>query len=241
MRENGYLKSTDAQVGLCAHWGFIAKGLYRKGLLAPRNDCTYTNFTREGVNCGYVCDETLHRNISLYIKESFTVTWTEKVADFNESFWEVWREFMCDGEGYKAFFGDSLDPSGSGAEPYFWVIHPTLERLLHAKYMIGGFTRDDWPTSAEDVCSAYECYEPDEGATGQWPLCCKGHYEDDQLLDFVTGNMSAGIGLTNKEMLERTRPDSMSYAVPYIYDNFDWSHCDDEEDADINQYLSKYT
>ena len=42
---------------------------------------------------------------------------------------EAWVEFVCDGDGYKVFAGDHLE-SASAADPSFWPIHPTLDRLL---------------------------------------------------------------------------------------------------------------
>jgi hypothetical protein len=52
----------------------------------------------------------------------------------------------------------------SPTDPSFWPIHPTLERLLHAKYMIGGFKNDTW--ADELVCQHSSCYEEKYNGTG---------------------------------------------------------------------------
>ena len=38
----------------------------------------------------------------------------------------------------QVFVGDHLE-SATAVDPSFWEIHPTMERLLHAKLMAGGF------------------------------------------------------------------------------------------------------
>jgi hypothetical protein len=45
---------------------------------------------------------------------------------------EAWTDFICNGDASKIFSGDHLE-SASPADPSFWVIHPTLERLFLAK------------------------------------------------------------------------------------------------------------
>ena len=47
----------------------------------------------------------------------------------------------------------------------FWPIHPTLERLLQAKYIGGGFDTDDWPNDTNDgyICDKSTCYEYEYG------------------------------------------------------------------------------
>ena len=138
-----------------------------------------------------------------------------------------WREFICDGNGYLIFFGDHLDPSVSPSDPSFWVIHPTLERLLHAKHMSNSFDDEIWPSDAQSdyICTLSECYEEEYDNVDYYNDCCYGHYEYDQLLDFVNGNKSAGYGPTNHDILKNTKPTSDGYAMPYIYDSFQWSHC----------------
>jgi hypothetical protein len=47
------------------------------------------------------------------------------------------------------------------------------------------------------------------GAKDYYDSCCYGHYENDQLMDFVSGDRDSGMGLTNAEQLQQTDPSSM--------------------------------
>ena len=51
------------------------------------------------------------------------------------------------------YAGDHIE-SASPADPSFWVIHPTLERLLHAKLLSGGFEEERW---ASDPTGDFVC------------------------------------------------------------------------------------
>ena len=99
--------------------------------------------------------------------------------------------------------------------------------------MTGGFSEYDWPTNAETdyVCDKPSCYQSEFGEKGFYDSCCYGHYEFDQLLDFINGDKNAGYGLTNAQILSDTNPTNSDYAVSYIYDDFDWDHCADDFDA----------
>ena len=101
---------------------------------------------------------------------------------------------------------------------------------MHVKYMSGGFQDETWPSDSKHdyVCTLAKCYESDSDSYSYHDECCYGHYESDQLMDWTTGNTNMGYGPTNKAMLKNTNPSSSkSYSVNYIYDNFDFSHCDD--------------
>jgi Common central domain of tyrosinase len=140
--------------------------------------------------------------------------------------WVAWKDFICTGDGYKVFGGDHLE-SASPADPSFWPIHPTLERLLQVKYMAGGFDTNDWPTDpvSSYVCGHHECFDITYGGYGAWDSCCYGHYQDDQYMDFSVGLKSAHTGPTNREIFDGTDPTSTEYTMNYIYDSFTWDHC----------------
>jgi hypothetical protein len=148
--------------------------------------------------------------------------------------WEKIRDFLCEGDGYKIFVGDHVE-SASPADPSFWPIHPTLERVMHVKYFMGWFEDDSWPSDVKEsyVCDKSQCYEND--TLDYYDECCYGHYENDQLLDFVNGDKGKGYGLTNRQVMLDTDPTSKDYAMSYIYDSFTWEHCD--EDADPSTLL----
>ena len=100
--------------------------------------------------------------------------------------------------------------------------------LTHS-FQVGGLTDSAdfvWPTVATTtdshasgyVCEKPKCYDPDLGDEREWwSECCRGHYEYDQLMDFITGNKSAGIGATNREILDGIDAGSNSYNMPYMY------------------------
>lgn len=96
--------------------------------------------------------------------------------------------------------------------------------------MAGWFADDTWPTDPEGtayICNHSECYEYADEDKDYYPFCCYGHYEFDQLMDFVSGNRSQGVGPTNSEVMVGTDASSGDYSMPYIYSHFEWSHCDE--------------
>jgi hypothetical protein len=126
--------------------------------------------------------------------------------------------------------------SASPGDPSFWPIHPTLERLLQAKYMSGTFSNLEWPKNAKKdyVCDKSYCYD-DELGFGYWDDCCYGHYEYDQMLDAASGSRYQGYGLTNKHIHDATNPAYANYSMSYIYSDFNWNHCEN-----IGQSFSQY-
>lgn len=118
--------------------------------------------------------------------------------------------------------------------------HPTLERLLHTKLMVGGFETTAWGVDSEEdsVCIRYECYENNE--YGKWDECCYGHFENDQMLDFINGIKENYVGPTNGEIVAATDPTSSNYSMPYIYDDFSWGHCSDDFASLLEDLAEKY-
>lgn len=226
MRNGGYIKSTDAQLQICSQWGFYLKDLYRQNYLWSKTGCTATTIDEDGISCGFTCNPDYYDTIPTYLKSLFNSNWVP--SKMGTSGWEAWRDFVCTGNGYRIFYGDHLDPSASPSDPSFWSIHPMQERLMHMKYMTGGFSDPTWPSDSVNdyVCTLAKCYESKYDSYDYHDECCYGHYEHDQLLDWTSGNSSAGYGPTTAVILRATDPASKSYSVGYIYDNFDFSHCD---------------
>jgi len=138
--------------------------------------------------------------------------------------------YICNGDCAKIFAGDHLE-SASPADPTFWVIHPTLERLLHAKLMAGGFKSESWATDVKNdyVCDKPSCYDVINDEFGYHDYCCYGHFEDSQLLNAITGDRFTFVGETNADILKATDPRRKDYSMPYIYDKFTWDHCKDQD------------
>lgn len=223
LTEQGIILSESLQISLCQKWGFLMKELYRKNNISPRKDCVVGDLSVNEFECGYECDSDRYDTTVSMVKNLLS---TKYVGSLSTSQLGVVVDLICDGEGYKLFVGDHVE-SASPADPSFWPMHPTLERALQAKYMSGGFT-GAWPTNSktEYVCDKANCYE--DGTQAYWPACCYGHYESDQLLDFVNADKDAGTGATNKQVLSDTDPTSTDYGMPYIYDSFSWDHCSED-------------
>jgi hypothetical protein len=103
--------------------------------------------------------------------------------------------------------------------------------------MSGGFADPTWPTEPSDVCDKYRCYSTEEDKKGEWDACCVGHYADDQLRDFTSGDVNSGYGETNFEILQGSDPSYDGYKMTYLYDEFSWSHCNtDDSESSSSSY-----
>jgi len=234
LTEGGYIKDDDTQRKICKKWGFYLKELYRANLIFKKesSECSVSSLDMEGISCGITCSEENYDSIPDAIKGQITTA--DVPDDMDDSGWEVWRDFVCTGNGYRIFVGDHLE-SASPSDPSFWVIHTTQERLLQAKFMAGGFGTQTWTTDVTTVCEKHECYESEYGASGYYDECCYGHNENDQLLDFVNGDKKQGYGPTNKDVMKGTDPTRIDYSMTYIYDDFSWSHCSEDFPTTIEE------
>jgi hypothetical protein len=223
LTEAGIILDTENQVSLCEKWGFVMKEMYRKDRLSMRSDCSFQSDevgTIASVDCGYQCNDE-DGNFHLILAGSVGTKHTGTLS--NKQKLQL-AEFVCEGDAYRILLGDHIE-SASPADPSFWPIHPTLERTLQAKLMTSSFADTLWPSDAlnDYVCDKSNCYE--DGVKDAWPQCCYGHFEFDQLLNFVDGDKDTGYGPTNREMISGTDPTNTGYAMPYIYAHFEWDHC----------------
>ena len=227
MLEAGYLENEEQQKALCAKWVFYLKEFYRYGYMTPKTDCAVENGVQSSV-CGFDC-ATDTKVLNAFMTNLQTKLSTYVPADMGVDGWYGWYDFVCTGDGGKIFSGDHLE-SASPHDPSFWVIHPTLERLYHAKMMAGGFKDSSWPADSVNdfVCDKAQCYDETLLAVTYGNDCCYGHYENDQFLDFLSGNRSSHMGDTNGEIIKAADPTSATYSMTYIYDTFTWNHCDDD-------------
>lgn len=111
--------------------------------------------------------------------------------------------------------GDHLE-AASPVEASFWPIHPTMERLLQYKEIAMPFKNTEWTGSK--FCN----YGSTSGCRGHHPgdLTFWSTVYKDQNGSFVSSHQ------TNEDVRKMLRPSS--YKVPYIYNNFEWSHCAEE-------------
>ena len=253
LREQGLFVSEYQQNKFCQKWSFLIKELYRKNFLSGAEDdgsCSYAHLdSADGQNCHFVCNKDVdagsssskYDNMGLQLENLISTQYTGSVLTTAQ--YNLFRDFICDGDGAKVFAGDHTE-SASPADPSFWPIHPTLERLTQAKLLAGGFSDVTWPSDSVNdyVCDKAQCYETDS-VTGEATLdykaaCCYGHYENDQLLDFITPDKNAGTGETNKETWDALDPTSSDYGMPYIYSSFTWDHCIDSDSLDFDYLLT---
>jgi hypothetical protein len=224
------LLNADSTDAICGKWTNYMKELYRSNDVSPIDSCYVADLDSEdGFNCGYLCSSTqaVGKQLMDLIDESM-------VPDgLTSSDWSKWGEFICKGgDAHRVFSGDHLE-AGSPTDPSFWPIHPNLERLYHAKKMAGGFGDSKWPTDVKEICDKHSCYEQidSEWVQDNHEQCCYGHYHDDQLLDFVEGDVSQGYGPSNREYETSSDPTSRDYSLNYVYDKFTWDHCSEDYSA----------
>lgn len=229
--DSGYISDESNLKNICSKWIFYMKEFYRYDYLEPYDSCDVADDTQSST-CGFSCKDTTALLSNLKTKIENNVP-----SDMSDDGWNAWLDFVCNGDGAQIFAGDHLE-SASPADPSFWVIHPTLERLLQVKLMSGGFDTDEWATEAVDACDKSSCYDSETGDYGTFESCCYGHFEDSQLLDAIVGNKTSYFGDTNSAVMSATDPRSMQYSVPYIYDQFTWSHCEEDYWALIEQMSS---
>ena len=220
MQGKGYLSSESDTKAVCGKWETYLKELYRLDLI---------NFKHEADRCQITCSGAK--------KDALRVALATRLADYvpedmNDKGWDAWVDFVCDGAGADIFPGDYLGPAAP-SDPSFWVVHPTLERLLQAKFMAGGFENEEWPTdtSSEHVCNTAECFDAEKGTVDYHEGCCYGHRGTDQLLD-LDATRSTVFGPTNIDMIAATDPRVATYSMPYVYDGFSWTHCEEDDFKD---------
>mmetsp|Transcript_982 Transcript_982/g.1235 ORF Transcript_982/g.1235 Transcript_982/m.1235 type:complete len:620 (+) Transcript_982:50-1909(+) len=117
--------------------------------------------------------------------------------------------------------GDQLQASSVYA-PEFWMMHPTTERLFIWKQT----TSNPLPTDQQLWSSS-----------GNGVQSCTGHSTNDKVLSGVVRLHNFGDRLsahipTLEEMMKALDP-NVSDRLPYIYDNFDYGTCSNDEDSII--------
>lgn len=109
-------------------------------------------------------------------------------------------------------------------DPSFWPIHPTLDRLYQYKLLVDPGMRPAWPSNSSRTC--------------KWQALgfgCHGHHAEDLTVYRTTvldgGAYFRNTPITNLEMLVAADP--RDYRLDYIYDNFNWPHCDQSAAFDM--------
>ena len=191
MLDDMYITDSVGLLTICGKWSFLLKELYRNNLMIPSSGCStssssttstsssvYDNSTSSNNSTSIDdptsiadADSTVTNSTCYFICDSDTAMFIYNLKELifdvppwmNDEGWSAWYDFICTGNGRHMYPGDHLE-SASPTDPSFWPIHPTLERLLHLKYMIGGFINSTWAT--DYVCQHSACYEAERNETG---------------------------------------------------------------------------
>eukprot|EP00903_Cladosiphon_okamuranus_P011690 g10995.t1 len=149
--------------------------------------------------------------------------------DFTEEEQRILAVQWCNGQ---VGMGESSQ-SSSPVDPTFWSMHPTMERLLVFKLLAGTFTDYSWPDEAGSWVGMDGTEYDVEISTRS--DTCVGHRGSDIfpygiLTDFITPQFTfygkkAPNTLRNRMLVKLFDPSEN--ALPFIYDNFEWSHCAD--------------
>jgi hypothetical protein len=141
------------------------------------------------------------------------------VDSANTAYAEIVRVAVCEATYWP---GDMFE-AASPIEASFWPIHPTMDRLLQYKDLVEPFTDKTWLLDDDglahggDACqyNASDCKGHHAGDLTYWKSVTKG---DD-------GAYSASY-LTNEEVRNALLPTG-EYKASYIYNHFEWKHCDE--------------
>lgn len=235
MLEKGLIEDIASMQNLCRVWSYYMKDLYRGNYLSPKTNCDNTDFDNDpnANDCGYVCNYSHSVNLTLAVKELVSKYISRGgVKTINDDQIRAWEEFICTGDGYKILVGTHME-SVSSADPSFWPIHPTQERLLHVHMISQNFVSYSWPEYGANsyICDNAACVsesdnnDSNDNSKGYYKVCCYGHFGSSQLLDHINGDADQYIGDTNNAIIESSNANSDEYTMPYIYDSFAWTHC----------------
>jgi len=190
----------------------IPKNLWRSYLVEYPDYCSEdTPQDQCHVQCDYSTGKIGKDEWTAAAYEGDDPTW---IRNLSHKEWNDFYELYCDTPMAP---GEQLE-SASPADISFWPIHPTLERLLIYTRLVHKFSDASWPEGdADDAICLYT--ETD----------CRGHnaYDVTSFESHVMGSDGTFeyAYLTNAEIFDLNAPGN--YSLDYVYDNFEWSHCDD--------------
>lgn len=130
--------------------------------------------------------------------------------------------------------------SASPYDPTFWIIHGTADRLVHWRRLLAhseyvdmpldetwGYAHNSQAASDSHLVCDWSAVDAGEAAM---PTCASGECPGSNSGDmspfsgFVEGDEETGY--TNTELYAFLSP--LNTDLPYVYDNFEWSHCDSQ-------------
>ena len=212
--EIGYRTLCAKNVGLEAF--ATQKNLWRSNQL----ECpTYCGDDTPATDCKCSCP-----NLQYWLESGFAsgILESESPLFFDEKYTttkhgtdisDIVLKMLCnDFAEINPIIGDSLE-SASPLDISFWPTHPTIERLYQWR-RINGFSNDTWVNNmARSVSFKNVGY-------------CWGHNGGDVLVwrNLVDSNPGP---YTNNDLWDIFDP-TVDNEVPYVYEHFEWSHCQEE-------------
>jgi hypothetical protein len=165
-------------------------------------------------------------------KDTGDVQLAGSTSDENKAFWKWFVDFAC----HPGRLAQYATPLASNNDPIFWVSHAAWGRYWHFIRLAPTFSEDfhnDWLDVT--VKAPYNNFMNQSN--------CESMLKLDDLLpfkNFVTSSSSSSSGddgaatttdtfYSNRDLLDLFSPTNPD--LPYVYDNFDWDHCDEDVTA----------
>lgn len=229
-----------------AHWAqriqlLVFKSLWRMGYAVCPSSCSSETTSQDECQCSCPAVDDPYK---VLVEDSGVMHWIDDVSPLvyfdeingvykirgyhGDKLTQAWHDLLqafCN----PAYVGD-LYTSNAPADPLFWVIHTAGERLMSWRRILSYTDKmpldETWgyehpsgvPSDTGTVCDWSKVTKDDE-----MPECdkglCTGHAEDDILPTDVMGET-----YTNIEFYHLMNP--YNEDLPYLYDNFDYSHCE---------------
>ncbi|CAB1119544.1 TYR [Ectocarpus sp. CCAP 1310/34] len=240
------------KVGYYESVPLVTKFLWRKGYLSIPDKCEV------GESCQTSCPSELYESKGMtpydVLMDVHALMWTSHTASSlvyssRKDKFEV-KGYEDDEPFQRAYFKKMLNSfcnpgavgemftSAAPYDPVFWVVHPTADRLLAWRRMLGrqgvegwdfdetwGYTHTSVVGETGTVCN----WDDVVPGSGDMPTCitgiCGGHNEDD-LLPFTVKVKGENVQLTNAEWMDLIYPTNED--LPYMYDEFKWDHCSED-------------
>ena len=163
--------------------------------------------------CMWTCVEDIESNA--FAIEALGSTGIYESVVGTENFAKIAKAAYCE----VAYWPGDMLEAASPIEASFWPIHPAMERLLMMRELSNPFTDKTWlPSSTDSACTTT--------SSG-----CRGHNAGDLTVFKSTVKTSTNaafktVHLTNEEVRAAVLPSSEAFSLPYIYNHFEWAHCD---------------
>lgn len=199
---------------------FLMRDVWRHGYCREPTDEECESGTD---SCKMMCEGCEESEFTDAQLTKFRDTWEGYKTVKGDKLQRLTRAVFCDS---KVLLGEQIEAS-SPADISFWTIHPTLERLLHYKELVQPITDFSWDASDyvsiwNDLCKWGKVFNTE----------CTGHGE----LDISVGQVSIlnkdtelfeKMFVTNRELMAVGKP-ANTINLPYVYEDFNFEHCEED-------------